>query len=404
MPGGDILFARLAYNLLESGDVEEATKILEKGLRAYPSYAQAHYILAKCYMKQHLTDEARAELERVLRYDPNHGNAIKDLSSMYFLNGFQDLYKEYLLKLFTLNPLNEEIVDEVKKLGEYKLWAPVTESTPLADLANTNLKEKNIPEPEEGAVVAPEIPEQVESKDYPEPIFSAKVDLSQFDNVHDDFTTILHGNLELPQKSVIIEDEDLDLLKSKEEIFGGEEEPVEITESAPEESLESMNDILGEDEELVIQQIKDTDDHLLISDDEDNMLPGDILNTPTKEEEANEGISKKPEISQTRVEEDQVDIDNILMEKSDSMGLKKERLAESDHPVADFDHLQDDEESKFEQPKIISQTLGEILVSQKKYSEAKSVFEALKEKTPNNKSLDVKIAYLDKIIGLEKKT
>jgi hypothetical protein len=36
--------------------------------------------------------------------------------------------------------------------------------------------------------------------------------------------------------------------------------------------------------------------------------------------------------------------------------------------------------------------------------EAKAVFEALKEKQPKNKSLDVKITYLDKIIGLEKRS
>jgi uncharacterized protein HemY len=64
--------------------------------------------------------------------------------------------------------------------------------------------------------------------------------------------------------------------------------------------------------------------------------------------------------------------------------------------------MSEEEDEKFEQPRIISQTLGEILVSQKKYTEAKSVFEALREKQPQNKSLDVKIAYLDQIIGLEK--
>ena len=259
LPGGEILFALLAYNLLESGDVEEATKILEKGLRSYPSYAQAHYILARCYMNQHLTDEARAELERVLRYDPNHVNAIKDLSGIYFINGFQDLYKEYLLKLFVLNPLNEEVIDEVKKLGEYKLWSPVTEDLPQVGLGDTGLEEPGTPQPE--------IP--VESPG--DPFFPEKVDLSQFDNVEDDFTTILHGNLELPQKKPDFEEEDLDLLKSREDIFGGEE--LNEKDEKSEESLESMDDMLGDDEELVIKQINETDEHIRIINDEKKVFP-----------------------------------------------------------------------------------------------------------------------------------
>ena len=118
LPGGEILFARLATNLLESGEVEEATKICEKGLKKFPTYAQAHYVLARCYLKKNMADEARSEFERVLRYDPNHLNAIKNLSEIHFANGFQDLYKEYLVKLYTLDPLNEEIQSEINKLKE----------------------------------------------------------------------------------------------------------------------------------------------------------------------------------------------------------------------------------------------------------------------------------------------
>jgi hypothetical protein len=50
LPGGEILFARLAANLLREGDVQEATEICERGLKKYQTYAQAHYILAKCYL------------------------------------------------------------------------------------------------------------------------------------------------------------------------------------------------------------------------------------------------------------------------------------------------------------------------------------------------------------------
>jgi len=140
-------------------------------------------------------------------------------------------------------------------------------------------------------------PEKEKSSFYePDPIFPDKIDLSQFDNVKDDFTTILHGKLEYSGK---------------------------IDQSEPD---------------------KDPD----LAD-----ITKDIIEEPAIEDKA--------------------------------------------------DSSPDEEEEKFEQPKIISQTLGEILVSQQKYAEAKAVFEALKEKQPDNKALDLKIEYLDRIIGLEKK-
>ena len=41
----ELLFARVASNLLNKGNVQEATKICESGLKRYPMYAQGHYHL-----------------------------------------------------------------------------------------------------------------------------------------------------------------------------------------------------------------------------------------------------------------------------------------------------------------------------------------------------------------------
>jgi tetratricopeptide (TPR) repeat protein len=301
-PGKEILFAHLASNLLKSGELDEAIKLCEKGLKKFPTYAQAHYILARCYIRKKLNDEARAELERVLRYDPNHIKAIRDIAGLYFANGFQDLYKEYLMQLFTLDPINENVIQEAKKLGEYELWLAVKkgpvfpEPAKEIDLENEDKDQKN------NVFIEPE--KENASLYEPDPIFPDKIDLSQFDNVKDDFTTILHGKLEYSGK---------------------------IAQSEPD---------------------KDPD----LAD-----ITKDIIEEPTKD------IIEEPAIE----------------DKADSSP--------------------DEEEEKFEQPKIISQTLGEILVSQQKYTEAKAVFEALKEKQPDNKALDLKIEYLDRIIGLEKK-
>ena len=62
--------------------------------------------------------------------------------------------------------------------------------------------------------------------------------------------------------------------------------------------------------------------------------------------------------------------------------------------------MKTDENSK---PKIVTQTLGEILVSQKKYVEALKVFETLQEQNPDNKNISKKVEFLKKIVTLEQK-
>ena len=65
--------------------------------------------------------------------------------------------------------------------------------------------------------------------------------------------------------------------------------------------------------------------------------------------------------------------------------------------------LERGDDSDFKQPKIVTQTLGEILVSQKKYVEALRVFETLQEQHPENKSISKKVVFLKKIVMLEQK-
>jgi tetratricopeptide (TPR) repeat protein len=164
--GMDILFARVASNLLKKGNTDEAVNICENGLKKYPSYAQAHFILASCYVKLEKHNEAKSELERTLKFDPGHLRALKMLSDLYQKSGMEVSYKDILQKLHALDPLNDEITQNVKKLGIYIPW-------PKIQLAGADAKETNGKNP---------------SVD--------KVDLSQFDNRDDDFTTILSGKTE----------------------------------------------------------------------------------------------------------------------------------------------------------------------------------------------------------------
>ena len=362
-PGKEIFFAHLASNFLKSGQLEQAIKLCQRGLKKFPTYAQAHYILARCYIRKKLNDEARAELERVLHYDPNHVKAIRDLAGLYFTNGFQDLYKEYLMQLFTLDPMNENVIDEAKKLGEYKLWSAVvgdSVSPPSTIESEPDIEEY---EDDENVFVEPEN-EKTEKSDTV-PIFPDKIDLSQFDNVEDDFTTILHGKLEYSKRvTQKAQQKDQDLSEVAKEILN--------------------------DQDTKERTDMESGTGLDVSDSGQKSFSD---NEPPKAK--SDGGNDQPSAT-----EGTIDI-------SQPSGILKDKIVidedQSEESMPDTNAFPDDEEEKFEQPKIISQTLGEILVSQQKYSEAKAVFEALKEKQPENKALDLKIEYLNKIIGLEKK-
>jgi tetratricopeptide (TPR) repeat protein len=371
-PGKEILFAHYASNLLKSGKLDEAIKVCERGLKKYPTYAQAHYILARCYIRKKLNDEARAELERVLRYEPNHIKAIRDLAGLHFANGFQDLYKEYLMQLFTLDPVNEKVIEEAKKLGEYKLWS--AEYTPPAP-TEPEIQPEIVPDSndyKEDVFIETE-KEKTEESDT-DSIFPDKIDLSQFDNVDDDFTTILHGKMEYPGRMPTpAPTGHQDLADVARDII---EEPQTEKKSDSLKSQEQEQTIPDQAAQAAMGQ---TADDSQIGKQDDSNPDGSIVNS-VQDGGLTNGIEQSGSVSNEQVSsQEQIDAD-----------------------ITTPDNFDDEDDDKFEQPKIISQTLGEILVSQQKYVEAKAVFEALKEKQPENKALDLKIEYLNRIIGLEK--
>ena len=380
-PGKEILFAHLASNLLKSGQLDEAIKVCEKGLKKHPTYASAHYILARCYIRKKMNDEARVELERVLRYDPNHIKAIRDLAGIYFANGFQDLYREYLMQLFTLDPMNEKVIQEAKKLGEFNLWSSSGEETAIAEPApeiDLNFdSESNIEFKEEKNIVFQEPEKQTSEPSETDKIFPDKIDLSQFDNVEDDFTTILHGKLEYSGKI-------------NQSLPGNNEDMADITGALSEGQA-------AEDKVTSTQ----SNEQPQSSSNEQNVSPGHteehVKLSDSVPEEQGKTIEEGGQFSRS-------DASGDSSSSSDSISTEIEMdEGELEGSMLDADEFSDEEEEKFEQPKIISQTLGEILVSQQKYVEAKSIFEALKEKQPENRALDLKIEYLERIIGLENK-
>jgi tetratricopeptide (TPR) repeat protein len=354
----NILFAHEASNLIKDNKVDDAIQVCANGLKKYPTYAHGHFILAQCYQKKNKNDEARAELERVVKYDPCHLRALDALAKFNKDSGLDDIYKDYMQKLFTLDPLSEVIIEEAKKLGFYGSGIEKKEEIKaLEEKAEEATKEFYNPHLDETT----ELP---------------KFDLSQFNNRNDDFTTIIDGK------------EDGDLIEK-----ASSEESLEIENSVdknePEEYQENFFDEnIGLDE----QEISTSD---TVSDERLDRDAWGTFMAPEKNDSVKRPI---PDTSFDMEEEILTDNVNDLSQEPNLDAEETQETADEEEQPVDNNTAQ---EPEVNEPKIISQTLGEILVSQKKYPEALKVFNSLKSQQPDNKLLDKKISFLEKIIALE---
>jgi len=454
--GKGILFARVASKLLYEGNIDQATFISEVGIKKYPNYAQGHYILGKCYQDKDMYEEARAEYERVLRYDSSHLGAMKELAGLYHSTDLEDVYKDYLYRLLTLDPLNSKVLDECREQGVYEIWKgqgnqifePVIDTDPQElEIPKTDLQEEN--EAFEQEIDA----EKQKAEDV------VKIDLTQFENQNDDFTTIMDGLIQESGE----EGEDVDAsnyledLESPMEIESellAEEKPIEdhiddldafeneqITEDTQSSYLEldysqkkkeqkeedqDENDesfVLENEEERVQlqEEIKKEPEEVENAFDEpksrvedievkDESFPSNahdktelIFEESEKNVEIQFDEENEEEIKKEVQEENETKIEpETVTEVSEENKIKDESTELTSETEVEDGNAQDDK-SPYVKQKIISQTLGEILVSQNKYKEAKEVFVALKEQQPDNPNIDKKLEILDKIITLEEK-
>lgn len=328
--GMEILFARVASNLLEKENIDEAVEICEDGLKKFPMYAQGHYVLGRAYQSKGKNEEARAEFERVIKYDPNHLSALLRLVEIYRAAGMNDQYHEKLNQLLILDPLNAEI----QKL------APAGKDPDIG------------------------IPG--------DPLDVSKIDLNQFNNQEDDFTTIIQGKQPDEEKEDSGEEAiDLNMGMSSAEINADTElkKRMEYEDEKRIEGQTNSGDSNDAPDFEDLDELKFDDESA--ADEEPTDAPGDWA-MEVGENEATE----------------------ILVDKKKPAAKK---------PAIVPEPAEEEEPGEYKRPKIVTQTLGEILVSQKKYVEALHVFETLHKQQPDNKNIVKKVEFLKKIVALEQK-
>ncbi len=116
-----IAFAQLAEEYRRSGEHDEAVRVCRTGLAKHPSYLSARVTLGRALIELAQYDEARTELDYVLRSAPENLAAIRGLAEIYQRRGeLEEALKQYqtALAIAKHDPELEESVQELtRQLG-----------------------------------------------------------------------------------------------------------------------------------------------------------------------------------------------------------------------------------------------------------------------------------------------
>lgn len=456
-PADTILFARHCQDLLKEKKIKEAIDVCEKGVRNFPFYAEGHYILGRCYQALGQIDEAKNELERSLFFAPVHLKALNSLAFILYKKKLKNIADEYLLTVALNDPLNYELHEYLKEEGLYTMLYPPFVSEEETDSeaaeekkADTDVRflEEEVTQAEteestdtvfldtEVLFTSPDAEDDIqEEKEEVEPqaagsalelddsreafevnsiieniseVEANKLDLSQYANIEDDFSTLL-SSMEKDFQDTLnegMEDDDNeqndDSLSGEEELLAEEKpfgntailfnnppnytepegEEIEIIE--PQEEPENLPEIsVLEDKEEPNEQLP-----AMSEIDSESLLTEDIKSAEDSKPENNpDELSKIIDQLENREDtpEQKVSVENI----------EQPAIEESETEEGDINEIMNNDS-------LVTPTFGEILIAQKKFGEARRVFAKLSEEDPDNDRYKKKLQFLDKLIAMQK--
>lgn len=450
-----VLFAHKASVLLQKKLNREALELCREGIKRFPFYVEGHYMLARSYQAEKRYQEAISEYETVLHYMPGHVKAMKALAYLYLKDG-QEAKAYSLLRTFLLyDPLNEELVRFLKSNDLYRVLyeppSPPPKERPVAAEQETldtdfddeteedlfedtepayeevpvlNLDGDDLPpldsdllpgEPAE-AEVSVETEMQSGQKELEQEEFERNnivdnldesdshggaLDLDQFDNTEDDFSTVMDGVFQKPQPEEAL---------TEEQVFEDEED----VQDAEPEALAEERPML--DTSLIFNESKQADeagDEQAAVDDFDN-LAAELENQSFEEAEAIEESMAESiaevEPPALQVEEQETEQAPPLAEPEDVEAADQKKAesapAKETLPLGEPE-VQEDEQVSVDDvlsnPSLLTPTFGEILIAQKKFEDARQVFVELSNREPDNIRFKKKIEFLDKLVAMGKK-
>jgi len=107
---------QLALVFEKEGNLEEATKILEKVVNENPTEIEARFQLGRIYYNKRDLEKAQAEFENVLQVFPNHSNSLYSLGLIWKEKGDKEKALSYFKKVLDLNPGNPEVIKKIEEL------------------------------------------------------------------------------------------------------------------------------------------------------------------------------------------------------------------------------------------------------------------------------------------------
>ncbi len=134
-----IAFAQLAEELRRAHQFEEAIEACRADLAIHPGYLSARVTLGRALLETNALDEARAELETVLKSAPENLAAIRGLAEIFHRQGaLPEALAQYraALALAKNDPDLEQTVAELAKVVEPQKPAHVAEGLSFEQIRN----------------------------------------------------------------------------------------------------------------------------------------------------------------------------------------------------------------------------------------------------------------------------
>jgi tetratricopeptide (TPR) repeat protein len=134
-----IAFAALAEEYRRAGRFEEAIATCRAGLQRHPAYLSAHVTLGRALLETRQYEDARGELEHVLRAAPENLAAIRGLAEIHDRRGELSEALEHYRSALTVAKNDSELEATVEELSKRVAPPPETPSAPapLISLASS---------------------------------------------------------------------------------------------------------------------------------------------------------------------------------------------------------------------------------------------------------------------------
>ena len=112
------LFARIAEEYLNRGDLDRALELCREGCEQFPAYPIGFSIRSRCLEAAGELEEARAALDMSLRLDPNNPGGFARLSDLYLQLGVETLAVKCLEHAASLDPFDLDLAARAAELAQ----------------------------------------------------------------------------------------------------------------------------------------------------------------------------------------------------------------------------------------------------------------------------------------------